>query len=106
PYRSFTPDETPNVLMMVLRHTTGGPLELVAVDRTNRRLVTLSRQAYVDFTPSYLLGCDVPGLLAPGSRFIYFAETTATPGQIDLFLVPADFHEDPRRVGTTVDDYR
>jgi hypothetical protein len=103
PQRNFTgiPGE-PDLVLMALRLNTGAPFELVAVDRPRQRLVTLSRQAFVSTSPSYSGACDVPGPLAPGGRFIYFAETTAQPGEIALFLVKSDFSEAPRRVGTTL----
>lgn len=103
PFRSFrTPPGAPNVLLVVRRLAAGGPLQLVAVDRQTRRIVTLSQQVFVSLSPSYLGGCDVPGLVTPGASFFYFAETTAQAGQINLFLVRSDLTEVPRFVGTTL----
>lgn len=62
----------------------------------------LSDHAFVNLRPSYLGGCDVPGLLTPGNSFIYFAQTTAQPGEVELLLVRSDLTELPRRVGTTL----
>jgi hypothetical protein len=93
---------SPNLLLIALRHTPGGPYELAVADRRTRRLVTLSRNAFVDPSANYLGGCDVPGVLIPGGSFIYFAETTTVPGQIDLFLVRSDLTDVPRLVGTTL----
>ncbi|MDP2271579.1 MAG: hypothetical protein Q8K32_12650 [Archangium sp.] len=104
PLRGYlTPPDAPNVLLLVRRPVTGGPLELLAVDRQTRRLVWLSDRAFINLGPIFLAGCDVPGRLTPGSGFFYFAEASLQPGQLDLFLVRSDLSQPPRRVGTTLE---
>ena len=102
PFRSFkTPRDARNALLLV-RGPAAGPFELLAIDRQTQRVVKLSDHAFVNLRPSYLGGCDVPGLMSPGSAFFFFAEASAQAGQLDLFLVRSDLTGLPRRVGTTL----
>ena len=101
PFRAFKPPRTSSSTLRALRGPTGGPLELLAIDRQTQRVVRLSDRAFVNLRPSYLGGCDVPGLL-PGGSFFFFAEASAQAGQLDLFLVRTELTDLPRRVGTTL----
>lgn len=91
----------PRDVLLLIRAVAPGQRQLVAVDRDTHRLVTLSSNVHFDASDPFVFSCARPGFLTVDSPFLFFAEPSAQPGHLDLFLVRADLTTPPRLVGTT-----